>query len=390
MEFVRSKDLIHRYAPHPGPPGSFKPRSYNPTGGEQFAPKLAPDMLGRPTKTMVPPQQRQTAKQWHKGGFATDPAPTLKGLDTKKAFELFDADGNGSLDVRELMSALAQLGIQVSSEQTMTIMSRYDDSNNGLLELPEFERLVAELESGALPVGKRGPSNPFASRLATGIDARALFASFDRDGNGTIDMHELKAALAHRGLHVSPAQAATIMTHYDADGNGCLDLGEFKRLATDLEKGVDLRNLSDPYYKFADPSHALFASFDRDGSGSIDMHELSAALTHRGIIVNAQQAGNIMNHYDSDSNGSLDLTEFKRLADDLERGVNLYNFAEPIAMRGGWPVGGQYSRGAGTWYKGTEAPANKKDVQKNSKADPIYNWRHRNFVNTSPLGADCP
>jgi len=259
-----------------------------------------------------------------------------------------------------------------------------------LLELPEFERLVAELESGALPVGKRGASNPFASRLASGIDARALFASFDRDGNGTIDMHELKAALAHRGLHVSPAQAGTIMSHYDADGNGHLDINEFKRLATDLEKGVDLRNLSDPYYKFADPAHALFASFDRDGSGGIDAHELTAALAHRGVHVNAQQAANIMNHYDSDSNGTLELAEFKRLADDLERGVNLYNFAEPIVMRGGWPVAGQYSRGAGTWYTGKDAPANKKDNKPKAAADPIYGWRHRNFVNTSPLGADCP
>lgn len=340
---------------------------------------------------MVSPGERQAVRQWQKGGFAVDPTPTLKGLDPKKAFELFDADGNGALDPRELMSALAQLGVQVSPEQTMSIMSRYDLDGNGSLELGEFEKLVVELESGALPVGKKGPSNPFSSRLATGIDARALFASFDRDGNGTIDQHELKAALAHRGVHVNPQQAATIMSHYDTDGNGSLDINEFKRLATDLEKGVDLRTLSDPYYKFADPVHALFASFDRDGNGSIDVHELSSALAHRGVHVNAQQAGNIMTHYDKDGNGTLELEEFRQLAGDLERGVNLHNFADPMPMRGGWPVTGQYSRSAGTWYTGSQAPAPKKDT-KTSKPNPndVYGWRHRNNVNTSPLGADCP
>lgn len=52
-------------------------------------------------------------------------------------------------------------------------------------------------------------------------------------------------------------------------------------------------------------------------------------------------------------------------------------------MRGGWPADGGYSRDKGSWFAGSP-PSTSPD----KKGFMTYNWRHHNFVNTSPLGAD--
>jgi len=311
MEFVNQPKFVQRYEAHPTPPAAYKPHSYNPAGGTQFAPKLAPHMLGNPTIRMETAQDRAEKQKWQRNGFATNPTlASIKKLDAREAFKHFDADNSGSIDKEELMSALAALGLPVSATQASTILSKYDTDGNGTLELPEFSMLVADLQAGTFMdaiVAKASPdvspsANPFESRLSVGIDARAVFNTFDRDGSGGLDESELQLALNHRGLNVSLAQARAFVTHYDSDGNKTLELDEFKRLLADLQRGT------------------------------------------------------LMKH------------------------------ADPMPMRGGWPAGGGYSRGAGTWYgDGQEEPKIPK-----TRTTTTYGWKHRNNVNTSPLGADCP
>ena len=57
---------------------------------------------------------------------------------------------------------------------------------------------------------------------------------------------------------------------------------------------------------------------------------------------------------------------------------------EALVTRGGWPIDGKFSRASGDWWVNQEPPAPPASATKGMK----YNWKHGNFVNTSPLGAD--
>ena len=140
----------------------------------------------------------------------------------RSAFERFDTDRNGSIDARELRSALHHLGMEADSEQSGRVLSRYDTDHSGGIELREFASLVADLIEHQVGGG------------AQDHEVRKAFATFDHDRSGTIDARELTHALQVLGIEASSAQAGAILRQYDADGNRTLDLNEFARLVRDI------------------------------------------------------------------------------------------------------------------------------------------------------------
>uniref|UniRef100_A0A7S0HG13 EF-hand domain-containing protein n=1 Tax=Hanusia phi TaxID=3032 RepID=A0A7S0HG13_9CRYP len=59
---------------------------------------------------------------------------------------------------------------------------------------------------------------------------RKVFASFDQDGNGTIERSEFDQAIADMGVKAPPELINTLWMNSDTDGNGCLDFDEFSDL----------------------------------------------------------------------------------------------------------------------------------------------------------------
>lgn len=66
--------------------------------------------------------------------------------ETARVFLGFDHDRSGSIDARELVSALSSLGLQCDSRHAQQVLNRYDLDRSGVLELPEFRLLVDELK----------------------------------------------------------------------------------------------------------------------------------------------------------------------------------------------------------------------------------------------------
>ncbi len=62
---------------------------------------------------------------------------------------------------------------------------------------------------------------------------REQYASYDRDGDGHIDLDEFSALLDELGAGYSDAQARAAFEALDADGNGAVDFGEFARWWTE-------------------------------------------------------------------------------------------------------------------------------------------------------------
>ena len=60
-----------------------------------------------------------------------------------------------------------------------------------------------------------------------------IFRLFDRDGNGYIDMKELRMVITRIGQPLTAEDADELMQGADLDGNGKLDYNEFARMITE-------------------------------------------------------------------------------------------------------------------------------------------------------------
>ena len=65
--------------------------------------------------------------------------------EVRAAFEEFDTDGSGSLEVKELQQALARLGVETSSDAARRILDKFDKDGDGTIGLDEFTKLVARI-----------------------------------------------------------------------------------------------------------------------------------------------------------------------------------------------------------------------------------------------------
>ena len=60
----------------------------------------------------------------------------------QEAFNLFDADKSGTIDYRELKTAMRALGFATKKQEVLHIMQEYDKDESGKIEFEEF-KLIA-------------------------------------------------------------------------------------------------------------------------------------------------------------------------------------------------------------------------------------------------------
>ena len=56
----------------------------------------------------------------------------------REAFNLFDTDGSGSIEVKELKAAMRALGFQVKKAEIRKMVADVDKDENGSIEFDEF------------------------------------------------------------------------------------------------------------------------------------------------------------------------------------------------------------------------------------------------------------
>ena len=64
-------------------------------------------------------------------------------------------------------------------------------------------------------------------------EIKEAFKMFDRDGNGYIDMKELRMIITRIGQPLTSQDADELMRDADLDGNGKLDYAEFAKMITE-------------------------------------------------------------------------------------------------------------------------------------------------------------
>ena len=127
------------------------------------------------------------------------------------AFALFDTDGDGELDARELREALSRLGQRLSNSEAQRLIASVSRSHR--VNFDAFVRLVEPAPEGLDPEA----------------DLREAFDILDADADGYLSPEELGHALARDG-DSDAAEVGVILRAADRDGDGRISFEEFREL----------------------------------------------------------------------------------------------------------------------------------------------------------------
>lgn len=136
----------------------------------------------------------------------------------KEAFNLFDADGSGSIDYRELKAAMKALGIKTNKEELKKMITDVDTDGSGSVEFPEFLTMM----SAKMSAGE--------SRQ----ELKKVFDMFDTEGSGKITFANLKRVARELGENMNDEELQSMLAHADNSGIGAVSMDDFYRL---MKKG---------------------------------------------------------------------------------------------------------------------------------------------------------
>lgn len=143
--------------------------------------------------------------------------------DIRAAFQLFDANESGFIEVSEMVAILTQPGdADVSEAAAQRCIDRFDSNKDGKLNLDEFvlawPELCVEVQSH-----ERYTADMYRRRAephTASIDA--LFVKLDVDRSGTLDMAELEQVVTlFSGERFHPAEFIAFYDSNCGDGQFC-------------------------------------------------------------------------------------------------------------------------------------------------------------------------
>merc|ERR1719364_269139 len=137
----------------------------------------------------------------------------------KEAFDLFDTDGSGNIDVKELTIAMKALGCEPKPGEIEKMIADVDDDGSGEIGFPEFLKMMTN------KILNKDPKD----------DMLKAFRLFDDDQTGSVSFKNLKRVAKETNQTLTDDELQEMMDDADKDGDGVLIEEEFlammKRLA---------------------------------------------------------------------------------------------------------------------------------------------------------------
>ncbi|EDV28178.1 uncharacterized protein TRIADDRAFT_21490 [Trichoplax adhaerens] len=124
-----------------------------------------------------------------------------------------------------------------------------------------------------------------------------LFESFDKNGDGRIDIHELRDAIERSRMPASLEHAQEVINIGDLNRDGSLDFTEFVRYVTEQEKRLWL----------------IFDTFDHTRSGVIDVDDILITLNRIGIHATREEIDKIHKFMCKDGSVKVDWNLWREL-----------------------------------------------------------------------------
>jgi Ca2+-binding EF-hand superfamily protein len=138
----------------------------------------------------------------------------------KEAFNLFDADGSGAIDVDEMTLAMKGLGFgELPRDEVQRMVQTLDLNSNGLIEWPEFEKMMKQKMTAK-------DSNE---------EILKAFQLFDIDKKGKISLENLRAVAKMLGENPGDDVLREMIEEADEDRDGQISLAEFKNVMVQMK-----------------------------------------------------------------------------------------------------------------------------------------------------------
>ncbi|KAG8388028.1 hypothetical protein BUALT_Bualt02G0082600 [Buddleja alternifolia] len=140
----------------------------------------------------------------------------------QKAFDHFDANGDGKISSSELGGVLKALGSDTSADDLGRMMEEIDTDKDGHINLHEFAAFYNSI------------TNPDGATAEATVEKelREAFKLYDQDQDGKISAAELHLILGRLGEHCSEEDCAVMIKSVDSDGDGYVSFDEFRKMMT--------------------------------------------------------------------------------------------------------------------------------------------------------------
>ncbi len=143
----------------------------------------------------------------------------------KEAFDLFDTDGSGRIDAKELKVAMRALGFEPKKEEIKKMIADVDKDGTGVIEYQDFldlmtVKMVTLSETILTPQAERDPLE----------EIRKAFKLFDDDETGKISLKNLRRVAKELGETMTDEELQEMIDEADRDGDGEISEEEFIRI----------------------------------------------------------------------------------------------------------------------------------------------------------------
>ncbi|XP_034969111.1 uncharacterized protein LOC118084009 [Zootoca vivipara] len=148
-----------------------------------------------------------------KGGLKHELSEEQK-QEVREAFDLFDTDGSGTIDVKELKVAMRALGFEPKKEEVRKMVADIGKEGSGVIEFEDFLTMMTQK----------------MSEKDTKEEILKAFRLFDDDGTGKISFKNLKRVSKELGENLTDEELQEMIDEADRNGDGEIDEEEFLRI----------------------------------------------------------------------------------------------------------------------------------------------------------------
>merc|ERR1712224_522749 len=120
----------------------------------------------------------------------------------KEAFDLFDTDGSGNIDVKELTVAMKALGCEPKPGEIEKMIADVDDDGGGEIGFDEFLKMMTH------KILNKDPKE----------DMLKAFRLFDDDGTGFVTFKNIKRVAKETNQTLTDGELQEMLTDADKDG----------------------------------------------------------------------------------------------------------------------------------------------------------------------------
>ncbi|XP_049741344.1 centrin-4 [Elephas maximus indicus] len=151
--------------------------------------------------------------QWKKRAAKIELNETQK-QEIKEAFDLFDVDGSGTIDVKELKIAMQALGFEPKKEEIKKMIAEIDKGGIGTIGFEDFFAIMS------MKMSEKDEKEEILK----------AFKLFDDDDTGSITLSNIKRVAKELGENLTDDELQEMLDEADRDGDGAINEEEFLRM----------------------------------------------------------------------------------------------------------------------------------------------------------------